>query len=109
MKNKISLLVTFLLLFVIVSYSQVTVAGLESQTQTAANGIWKIVKIVAYLIFAILFVVGGVLLVATLKQNTLRKQEGDASKPIIGFVTMIIVGVVGSVITFWIASTFGFN
>jgi len=109
MKNKISLLITSLLLFVFAAYSQADMSKLKSQVQSAATGTWDIVKIVAYLIFAILFVVGGLLLLATMKKNTLREQQGDASKPIIGFVVMIIVGVAGSVITFALASYYGYN
>jgi heme/copper-type cytochrome/quinol oxidase subunit 2 len=111
MKTTKVLATLFLILLSLITYAQsgASLSGLQGQTQSAASGVWSIVKIVAYLLFAIMFLVAGILLLITLKANTVRNDRGDVTKPIMGFVTFMIAGVVGFMLTMYLASTFGYN
>ncbi len=91
------------------AFAQITTQDLEQTTNSTTQGIWRSVKTFANFGLAAILLSGAVGLFLRLKANSVLRDQGDQTKPVMGFVVMLIVGVAGLVIVNFFAQKLGFN
>ncbi len=109
MKKKITAIAMLLFATFNTVLAQATLQDFQSTSQSQSNTLFATIKIWVYVISACVMLIAGVGLLITIKKNSVLKEQGDATKPIINFVVFIIAGLIAFAITAMIASKFGYN
>lgn len=109
MKKKITAIVLLLIATTNNIIAQATLNDFQSTSQSQSNTLFATVKIWVYVISACAIIVSSLGLLITLKKNSVLKEQGDATKPIINFVVFIIASLIASAVTAMISQKFGFN
>ena len=109
MKKKITAITLLLIATFNTMYAQANLQDFQSTSQSQANSLFATVKIWVYVISATAIIVSSLGLLITLKKNSVLKEQGDATKPIINFVVFIVAALIASAVTAMIASKYGYN
>jgi len=109
MKQKITV-ITFLLMAIINNlFAQVSLTDFKATSTTESGILFSTVKVWVYVISACAIIVSSLGLLITLKKNSVLKEQGDATKPIINFVVFIIASLIAVTVTTMISGKFGFS